>query len=352
MHKFEVTGVTFREVAEIAILNEQLRAKSGDLATMSSKNFEYRVRATLLPLFGNKIINEIFFKEITELQFTLISRDLSPISISQYFQDLKKILKLAYANDLIHRIPQFPRIKKTSIPRGGFTILEYRKLVSAARSMSAITIAPRIPTHRERAGGVYCKSNTVPFEMRWVIRMMVNGFMRPTDVFIIQHKHVEIIKRDYEYLRLRLPETKRHRNQIVTLRPAVSAYENLLRHMQKKGFVMPDDYLFLPELKNRNIAGRLISLHFNKVLDATGLRTGSMGQTRSLYSLRHTSIMFRLLYGNGIDLLTLARNARTSVQMIERFYASNLSSEMNIGLLQSKRKFQSSGYNLRNSSAK
>jgi hypothetical protein len=32
-----------------------------------------------------------------------------------------------------------------------------------------------------------------------------------------------------------------------------------------------------------------------------------------------------------------ARNARTSVQMIEKFYASNLTSEMNIGLIQSRR---------------
>ncbi len=47
--------------------------------------------------------------------------------------------------------------------------------------------------------------------------------------------------------------------------------------------------------------------------------------------------MFRLLYGKGIDLLTLARNARTSVKMIEDFYASNLTAEMNIGLLQSRR---------------
>ena len=61
------------------------------------------------------------------------------------------------------------------------------------------------------------------------------------------------------------------------------------------------------------------------------------GQLRTLYSLRHTAITFRLLYGNGIDLLTLARNARTSVEMIERFYSSNLTAEMNIEMLQSKR---------------
>jgi hypothetical protein len=47
--------------------------------------------------------------------------------------------------------------------------------------------------------------------------------------------------------------------------------------------------------------------------------------------------MVRLLYGQGIDMLTLARNARTSVQMIEKFYASALSGEMNVALLQSKR---------------
>jgi hypothetical protein len=43
---------------------------------------------------------------------------------------------------------------------------------------------------------------------------------------------------------------------------------------------------------------------------------------------------FRLLYGGKIDLLTLARNDRISVEMIERFYASNLTAEMNIDLLQ------------------
>jgi hypothetical protein len=47
--------------------------------------------------------------------------------------------------------------------------------------------------------------------------------------------------------------------------------------------------------------------------------------------------MFRLLYGQGIDMLTLARNARTSVQMIERFYASTLDGEMNVSMIQSRR---------------
>lgn len=41
--------------------------------------------------------------------------------------------------------------------------------------------------------------------------------------------------------------------------------------------------------------------------------------------------------GKNVDLLTLARNARTSVEMIERFYAKPLQAEMNISKIQSMR---------------
>jgi hypothetical protein len=174
-------------------------------------------------------------------------------------------------------------------------------------------------------------------EMAWVIGFMVNSFMRPTDLKFIQHKHVEIVRGEHLYLRLTLPETKRHKAQIVTLRPAVRIYQSLLRYREKTAAVNREDYLFLPHIEDRDAASVVLSMNFNKILNATGLKLGELGQARSLYSLRHTAIMFRLLYGKGIDLLTLARNARTSVQMIEEFYASNLTAEMNIGLLQSKR---------------
>jgi hypothetical protein len=49
-----------------------------------------------------------------------------------------------------------------------------------------------------------------------------------------------------------------------------------------------------------------------------------------------------LLYGQGIDLLTLARNARTSVDMINQHYASTVTGEQNIGMLQSRRTRQHS----------
>jgi hypothetical protein len=48
--------------------------------------------------------------------------------------------------------------------------------------------------------------------------------------------------------------------------------------------------------------------------------------------------MLRLTESEGMDLLTLARNARTSPEMIDKHYASQLAGEQNIEMLQSKRR--------------
>ncbi|WP_310626254.1 hypothetical protein [Limnohabitans sp.] len=63
------------------------------------------------------------------------------------------------------------------------------------------------------------------------------------------------------------------------------------------------------------------------------LKAGPHGVNRTLYGLRCAAITLRLIYGGKIDLLALARNAQTSVEMIENFYASTLSPEMNIALV-------------------
>lgn len=334
----EINSISqFKALAEQAIIHERLRANGGEIANMTLKNFEYRVRATIIPIFEKKAVAEINHVDILKLSQLLVQRKLSSISIAQYLQDLKKIFNYAEAVGLLEKIPRFPKIKKKSIPRGGFTVGEYRQIIKSSKILSKKLELVRKENHRYTAGGIFARSETVPKEMEYVIRFMVNGFMRPTDVFQIKHKHVVIVKSDYHYLRLELPETKRHSQQIVTLRPAVRLYEKIKIESSKKNFAGPEDYLFFPEIQNRSVAGRLISANFNKILQHANLREGNKGQLRTLYSLRHTAIMFRLLYGSGIDLLTLARNSRTSVQMIEQFYASELKSEMNIGLIQSRR---------------
>jgi len=95
----------------------------------------------------------------------------------------------------------------------------------------------------------------------------------------------------------------------------------------------------MPTLRDRTHLLLYLGWQFMYVQKLTSTeRNVANGMKRTLYSLRHTAITFRLLYGGNIDLLTLARNARTSVEMVEKFYSSNLSAEMNIDLLQGKRK--------------
>ena len=134
------------------------------------------------------------------------------------------------------------------------------------------------------------------------------------------------------------PETKKHDKPMVTMQAAVQVYESLLRHQKIQGYGGPEDHLFLPAENDRNYALAVLGFWFKWVMREAGLATiDGNNRPRTLYCLRHTSIMFRLLYGQGIDMLTLARNARTSVQMIERFYASSLDGEMNVAMIQSKR---------------
>ena len=142
----------------------------------------------------------------------------------------------------------------------------------------------------------------------------------------------------FNYLRLTPPEIKRHKAPTVSLPQAVNIYKTLLAHQTAKGFGKPDDYVFFPEEKNRLRCLNTIGWLFNWIMNMLGIKAGPHGADRSFYSLRHTAITFRLIFGGNIDLLTLARNARTSVEMSEKFYASTLSAEMNISLLHSKRR--------------
>ena len=70
----------------------------------------------------------------------------------------------------------------------------------------------------------------------------------------------------------------------------------------------------------------------------TELKVDNAGQSCGLYSLRHTTIGFRLISAKAMDTLTLAKNARASQEMIERVDANRLTGEMNFEPLQSTRK--------------
>jgi hypothetical protein len=88
----------------------------------------------------------------------------------------------------------------------------------------------------------------------------------------------------------------------------------------------PSDYLFYPAYPNRTTAARNVVRQFNEVMKRAGIKDDTQpGLKYSIYSLRHTAICMRLILSHGkVNIFNLAKNAGTSVEQIERFYAKKL----------------------------
>jgi integrase len=168
---------------------------------------------------------------------------------------------------------------------------------------------------------------------------MVNSWLRPSDIKSLQNKHIEIVKQKggTQFLRIRPTTSKTVNTPVVTMAAAVGIYEDITKYNKKFGFGNADDYVFYPRLKNRDFALQTMRRQFDHCLIIANLKH-SAAVPRTLYSLRHTAAMLTLTLGDSIDLLTLARNMRSLVSMLERFYVSHLSAEMNVEKLQSRRK--------------
>ena len=331
----------FDALAEQLLEVEGQRVKRGELSAASVGILRNRLDAHVLPFFKyippsqvTPALMDAFVKRLTDFQ-------MSSTTVSQYLVVIRKLLKLAIRHGFLSEIPELPEVKVANRPRSMLSLKDYAAVVRTAYRLSRQGVkAPEVKAstgHRERFWVAPRNLSLAP-DMAWAIRFMVNSFVRPGDLRQLKHKHVQVVRGESLYLRLNLPETKRHDTPMVTLRPAVQVYESALAHAKSLGYGGPDDYVFLPGESDRGYALAVLGFWFKWVMREAGVSpVDSLGRLRTLYCLRHTSIMFRLLYGQGIDMLTLARNARTSVQMIERFYASALDGEMNVAMLQSRR---------------
>ena len=326
---------TFGALAAQMYANEQARHDRGEFSTGSLQVLRNRLDAHILPRWAKKLADDLNYQAL--LDFTqFLSTSMSTTTVSQYLVVVRKVLVHAVAVGALDKLPEFPKIKVTTNSRGAFTPSEYWKLARTARRLRNV-LHPECRSVLRSTYKLRHAEQRMPPDVAWAVVFMVNSFIRPSDLKTLKHRHVEVLRGQNTYLRLTLPETKKHGKPIVTLQPAVRIYEQICKHQRPHGLAKADDYLFLPHLRDRNYAGSVLSLHFNWILAETGLKKGPHGQPRTMYSLRHSSITFRLLYGQGIDLLTLARNARTSVDMINSHYASTVTGEQNIGMLQSRR---------------
>jgi hypothetical protein len=74
---------------------------------------------------------------------------------------------------------------------------------------------------------------------------------------------------------------------------------------------------------------------FNTILGENNLKFDREEQRRTFYSLRHTYICMRLM--EGADVYQIAKNCRTSVKMIENFYASHIKNMVDASVINVRR---------------
>jgi hypothetical protein len=332
MNNLPFTKTSGFEVCARGLAKENdARFKRGELSKQKISYDAGRLEADLLPHFGKYEIADIDYSVISDYINKLSTPD-RPLTINTlkiHLSHIKTILNYAQRVGVITGLPAFPRLKTTDTARPWFNSTEYSTLHSVCRSRIGTKI--RV----DSKAGKFLRNVEITQEVYDLIIFMTNSFIRPTDIKVLQHKHVAIVRGKETFLRLTHPPTKSHGQPIATLERAVIVYEELLARQRKEGFGKPDDYLFCPHQLNRDYALRDITRQFDQVLKVAGLKHTANGEARTLYSLRHTCIMFRLINGEGIDPITLAHNARTSSEMIDRFYAKHLTGEMNIAKLQS-----------------
>lgn len=305
---------TSRSFAAVGHKFLTIQATEEKLKTL--RNDEARFRNDLLPFFGEQDITTITNAQISQFLERLRKRNLTPATQKHFLVVLSKIMRFAIENDLMMRMPTFPRVAgrlKTSQNRDYFTHEEYDRLVATAEQCAAAAEMVR--------------GTVVTLEMKFLIQFMVNSFIRPSDLRVIKFQHIHHRKdKDEEWIALTHPATKTNANEVQAMPVTVHILRRFVDYLKESGRnPHKDDYLFFSSYSNRDTAMAVIARQFRHILKKSDIAHAT-GKTLTLYSLRHTAIMMRLTYGK-VDTLHLARNARTSQQMIDQFYARNLTTD-------------------------
>ncbi|MEM7058618.1 MAG: hypothetical protein AAF557_13575 [Pseudomonadota bacterium] len=137
-----------------------------------------------------------------------------------------------------------------------------------------------------------------------------NTGIRPDEANWLEYRDVEIVEDDATGETILEIEVRGKRGVGYCKRTAgaVRPFER----MKERNIPEPTDRLFPIDHKKQ----------FNRVLEELELKLDRQGNRRTLYSLRHSYISFRPL--EGADIYQIAKNRRTSVEMIEKHYAVHL----------------------------
>ena len=299
------------------------------------KQHSDRLRVHLLPFFGNKPAAEITPQLVQDYRVhRMTSRKHATTGVVQRparstlhheIVTLRHVLKTAQRLGWIKFVPDLSPAYRASgkiSHRAWFSLDEYKRLYTATRQRALDPPNPRWAWECE--------------QFHDFVLFMVNTGLRPDEASRLEFRDVEIVA---EILEISV-RGKRGTGYCKSMPNAVLPFKRLRDRQRpseevnrRRRRLDPDD-LVLPKPTDRLFPTTHREL-FNKVLEELDLKKDREGLRRSAYSLRHTYICLRLM--EGADIYQVAKNCRTSVEMIEKFYAAHIKNMINAAAVNVRR---------------
>lgn len=216
---------------------------------------------------------------------------------------VRQVLKRAIEDNHLGALPLIPTVGE--IEKNGrpwLTPSEWRVLL-------------RTSEKRIRAAGKNGRLRRQRQDTHDLMVFLVHSMCRVGEVLSLRFRDCRLEKNsDGDKMLLCEVSGKRGTRDVVALLGAASVYERRLKRAKDQ------DALIFPE-HHRDA--------FRELLEAAHLRKDpKSGFERNYKSLRATSISFRILNNPDLNLQIIARNAGTSVVMIDEFYAKRLTAKM------------------------
>ncbi len=289
----------------------------GNRSPLYVKGNKTRLRNHLIPFFGSLALSEVTAGKVQDyrmhrLQNSDAEKRPAPSTMHQEIVALRQVLKTAIRHGWLKHLPDLsmPYKKAEKIShRAWFSPKEYKQLYEATR-------------RRARAAkGTRHEWNTA--QLHDFVLFMANTGLRPDEVKRIQYRDVTVVHDDDSDETILEIEVrgKRGVGYCKSTTGAVRPFQRLVERNSPES----SDLLF--KVTHRD--------QLNRILDEEDLKFDREGNRRTAYSLRHTYICLRLM--EGADIYQIAKNCRTSVEMIEKYYASHIKTSLNAAAINVRR---------------